>query len=653
MRPYLLASCALCFLFEQTASQAQSTTQPPHTLRDLSGLWSAKKRFGPDVRGLMIIERTTRGLVVDVAGRRAPVTVQGKQISFQLPGDEGQFSGQFESQGAIHGLWRRPGTPVNFRPTLSPVTLRSIASGRWAGELQPLSDDFSFYIFAKPSSDGSYGVVLRNPEFDIGNQWGVKKLVRTGDKLELLGGRGNAPLRVLALGQVQPELNGFSISFTQRGGTYDFARDGNASLAFPRPRGSAPYRYIAPTPLPDGWRTSDLKAEGVDESAVERLVQSIIDMQMDEADAPEIEALLMARHGHLILEEYFHGFSREQLHNIRSAGKSLTMTAIGAAMHHGAPLRLDSRVYQVLNGGSLPAGLENRKRTMTLENLLTMSSGFYCDDTDDKAPGNEDYIGDVLEEPDWVKYSLTVPMVTDPGENSVYCSMQPNLALAMLGAATHENPVSTFDRLVARPLQIGRYAWMLDPIDRPYGGGGVAIGARDFLKFGQLMLNDGTWNGRRILDAGFVKAGTSGQYHLRNVLYGYLWWVEDYPYKERMVRSYSARGAGGSLVFVVPELDLVVETMGGNFSNRRGARYLGNVIATSILPAIRERGDDPTKPIKERQFDSRYGPSKDGSRVVPVRKARTSGSVHGWMVPRRGHEFKTLSDWGLALRRSS
>ena len=70
--------------------------------------------------------------------------------------------------------------------------------------------------------------------------------------------------------------------------------------------------------------------------------------------------------------------------------------------------------------------------------------------------------------------------------------------------------------------------------------------------------------------------------------YGYLWWVEDYPYKKRMVHSFSARGAGGQLVMVVPELDLVVETMGGNYSNRRGGRYLGNLIATSILPAVRE-----------------------------------------------------------------
>jgi CubicO group peptidase (beta-lactamase class C family) len=155
----------------------------------------------------------------------------------------------------------------------------------------------------------------------------------------------------------------------------------------------------------------------------------------------------------------------------------------------------------------------------------------------------------------------------------------------------------------------------LDPMDRPYGGGGVEIGARDFIKFGQMMLNGGTWNGHRILDPGFVKAASSAQYHLRNVYYGYYWWVEDYPYKDRTLRIYSARGAGGNLVLVSPDLDLVVATMGGNYSNRRGASYLGNLIATSILPAVREKGDDPDAPVKNVDWASPYGASTDGSRV--------------------------------------
>jgi len=591
----------------QTAAPASEQAQK---LGDLSGLWRSKKYLGPEIHGQLIIERTSRGLVADIDGRQSDVVRNGEELSFGLSGNEGQFTGRFEGPSLIRGHWIKPG----WR-SASPVVLKASTGERWIGTVDPGEEEFSFYIFAKRRPDGSYDAILRNPEFDLGNQQGARRLIRDGDGVRLMAGRDDANEQVLAEGRIQPEMEGFSLTFPNRGGTYDFERDDGSSLVYPRPRPGKPYRYLPPPFLDDGWPTSTLGAEHIDKAAMERLVQSIIDMKMDEPDAPEIHALLIARHGRLVLEEYFHGFSREKLHTLRSAGKSITGTTIGAAIHAGAPIRLDSHVYQVMNKGTFPAGLEPRKRAMTLENLLTMSAGQYCDDTDDKAPGNEDYINDELQPPNVINYFMSVPMATDPGTNSVYCSMQPHLALAMLQEATNESPLRIFDRLVARPMQITHYAWPLDTNGRPYGGGSVAVRARDFMKFGQLMLNGGTWNGKRILDASYAKAAVTPQYHLRNVYYGYLWWMEDYPYKNRDLFSYSARGAGGNLTFVIPALDLVVTTMAGNYSNRRGMRYLGNLIANSILPAVREAGDDPNAPVKDLDWTSPYGPSKDGSRV--------------------------------------
>ena len=69
-----------------------------------------------------------------------------------------------------------------------------------------------------------------------------------------------------------------------------------------------------------------------------------------------------------------------------------------------------------------------------------------------QAPGNEEVIAEQTAEPDWYRYTLAVPMATPPGENSVYCSASPHLALGMLAGATGENPLDAFDRLVARPM---------------------------------------------------------------------------------------------------------------------------------------------------------------------------------------------------------
>jgi CubicO group peptidase (beta-lactamase class C family) len=286
-------------------------------------------------------------------------------------------------------------------------------------------------------------------------------------------------------------------------------------------------------------------------------------------------------------------------------------------MQAGVPLKLSSPVYQVMNGGAFPPDIEPQKRAMTLENLLTMSGGYFCDDTNENAPGNENGMWEQETEPDFYRFLMKVPLATPPGKNAVYCSAMPNLALGMAGRAAHEDPMSLFDRLIGEPMKIRRLEWGLDPAGNPYGGGGSNLLLRDFIKLGQLMLNGGTWEGRRIVSREFAARASAPLYHLRNIDYGYLWWGENYPYKDRTVYAYSARGAGGQTVTVIPQLDLVVATFAGNFSSRKGMFAAStDPIPRIILPATREPGDDKSAPVIERAYVTPYGPSKDGSRVA-------------------------------------
>jgi hypothetical protein len=90
------------------------------------------------------------------------------------------------------------------------------------------------------------------------------------------------------------------------------------------------------------------------------------------------------------------------------------------------------------------------------------------------------------------------------------------------------------------------------------------------------------------------------------------------PYKNRTVRAISARGAGGQSVTVIPAADLVVATFSGSFGSRKGMFAAStDLTPRTILPAVREPGDDPHAPVVERDFVSPYGASKDGSRVKP------------------------------------
>jgi len=158
-------------------------------------------------------------------------------------------------------------------------------------------------------------------------------------------------------------------------------------------------------------------------------------MPMDSVHASDIHGVLVARHGRLVLEEYFHGTDREQPHELRSAAKSLTSTLAGAAMQAGVPLGVETPVYKVMNGGEFPKGLDARKRALSVQHLLTMSSGLDCDDSDDQSPGNEDKVQEQTAEPDWWKLTLGLDMIRDPGEKAVYCSVQPNLLGGVLKVA--------------------------------------------------------------------------------------------------------------------------------------------------------------------------------------------------------------------------
>jgi CubicO group peptidase (beta-lactamase class C family) len=571
------------------ASAAAGAQTPSGSVDELEGLWKAQRIFTPTARGPLVIERRGATYVADMVGKRIDVRVDSGELSFQLSDGQGKFRGKLQGDGDILGHWFPPRSPSGF-DRIVPVVLRASSRTRWSGEVTPADDQFSFYLLVRKGPDGSMSAFLRNPQRDIGTLMGVERLVREGATVKLIGKRrGQTQERELAVGTYSGEDSVLTLGFSSRGGSYDFRREGDESNFYPRGKKAARYAYAgAPLARDDGWPTTTLDDVGIDRPAIEAVVQRIIDTPMESGHNLQVDGILVARHGKLVLEEYFHGEHRDKLHETRSAAKSMTATIVGAAMYAGAPLALSTPVYQIMNGGTFPAGLEPRKRSMTLEHLLTMSSGYFCDDANPSAPGNENAMQDESGAQDFYEFTLNVPMATPPGERAVYCSINPNLALGLVGRATGESPLYTFDRLVGGPLQIRRYAWPFDPVGHPYGGGGVHFLPRDFMKIGQLMLDDGTWHGRRILSADFVRRATAPRYQLGSMTYGYAWWGLDYPYGNRTVHAFAALGNGGQNVIVVPELDLVVAVYASNYGDRVMMEIQNDLVPRQILPAVLE-----------------------------------------------------------------
>lgn len=219
-----------------------------------------------------------------------------------------------------------------------------------------------------------------------------------------------------------------------------------------------------------------------------------------------------------------------------------------------------------------------------------MTSGFYCDDSDPKAPGNEDKIADQTDEPDYYKLALKLPMESDPGTHPVYCSISPHLAGGVLSRAAGKSLPVLFHELIAEPMQIRRYHMNLSPSGDAYMGGGIRFLPRDFMKLAQMHMNGGTWNGRRIVSEEWARRATSPLQRLgRRGGYGYLWWLDERPYKGRTVKTYLAGGNGSQVAMAVPELDLVIGFWGGNYSGTTGFIPQDVYVPEWILPAVQDR----------------------------------------------------------------
>lgn len=555
---------------------------------DLSGLWGAKMYFGPEAHGTLILEKSSKGWTADFMGRRIAIAKNGDVLTFSLPEGQGSFRAKLGTGETIaHGQWIQPPARINA-PFATGVRFVPDGPDRWRGNVQPVDDTLTVYLPVTKQVDGTLATFIRNPERNLGVFAKASRIERDGNTIRVIGvAQGQKSESALMTGTYDPAADEMHLYFARAGTMLDFRRESDDSDFYPRGKHPAPYAYHPPLARDDGWPTGTLAEADIDQKSIEALVQMVLDTPMGSLDAVQADGILIARHGKLVFEEYFHGENRDRLHETRSASKSLTATLVGAAMQAGLPVHLSDPVYKVMYGGHFPKGLEARKRKMTLENLLTQASGFYCDDNDPKAPGRENTMTDDSPEPDYYKYTLAVPMAYEPGQVSIYCSANPNLAIGVLTRATGEHAMDLFDRLLGDPLQIARDAWFLSPALQPYGGGGTRLLPRDFMKLGQLMLDDGLWNGKRILSHAFVERASSPLYDLNHIKYGFLWWGIDYPFKNRTVHAYFASGNGGQSVIVIPELDLVVANYGANYATRQGID-LQNYTPRFILPAVSE-----------------------------------------------------------------
>jgi len=320
------------------------------------------------------------------------------------------------------------------------------------------------------------------------------------------------------------------------------------------------FNYQAPEQVEGDWPVGMLspasKPELVD--VLERVLdQSLVG----------IESVLIAKNGNLIVEEYFYGFDRDEAHQCRSVTKSVGSLLIGIALDQRLIPGVETPIAELFPEHAKEHQWSDRKRSMQLKPVLSMSCGLEGDDLKDQFT-----VARATEaSADWVDYALSLPMVETPGEHFAYSGGSLMILSGALQRAVGMSVQEFARKNLFGPLGIKEPQWFSSPAGLPYFSSGLRLTPRDLAKLGQLCLDKGQWQGKQIVSEEWVSESTRARFEVPSYgySYGYLWWsTELHDESGNSLDVFMALGYGGQHIFVVPERSLVVVITSGNYHLR-------------------------------------------------------------------------------------
>ena len=324
--------------------------------------------------------------------------------------------------------------------------------------------------------------------------------------------------------------------------------------------GQKVYQYAVPPQQTDGWETENLLQEIADTTLLFNFFNKMIN------EDHQVHSILLVKDGKLVLEEYFGDYSRDQKHDLRSATKSILSLLVGIAIDKGFIESVDDPIFKYLKNLEPQKNIDSRKEQITIRHLLTMSTGLDCNDWDKASKGQEDK---VYKKKDWLQYTLDLPMVRDPGDSALYCSMGVVLAAEVVSQASGMSIDAFAEKYLFAPLGIENVQWGHTTTGREIipSGKRLYMSSRDFAKIGQLVMNHGAWGDQQIVSTDWIRQATERQTNLAGLDYGFLWWSIPFQIGDELKKETVATGNGGQYLMLFPELNLVAAFTGGAYNS--------------------------------------------------------------------------------------
>lgn len=344
-------------------------------------------------------------------------------------------------------------------------------------------------------------------------------------------------------------------------------------------------------------QTNDLPRSTPEEQGVPSKALVALFDSLNALPLTDMHGVVVMRHGKVIAEMYPRPYAPEYRQTIYSASKTLVGVAVGLAIEDNR-LRLDDRVAAFFPE-LLPDSVSKDLADMTVEHLLKMASGVKPD-WNLRSRHTE-----------WVKGFLAKPVVA-PGTAYAYDSMVSYMLCAIVQRVTGKKVTEYLQERVFTPMNVTEWAWEESPEGINTGGWGVHIQPESLAKFGQLILDEGRWEGKQLVPAEWIREMCKKQMETGRETYGYhIWHCGGH---EGAVR---ADGALGQYVFSVLDKDMVIVMTEATLGNGKDQRRL---IWDILLPVMKD------EPLPANKKDYQLLQKKQASYKLPEVKGKASSA---------------------------
>lgn len=260
-----------------------------------------------------------------------------------------------------------------------------------------------------------------------------------------------------------------------------------------------------------------------------------------------IHNILIARNGNLILDVPIYRLTSGRPSDQLSLTRTVVAALIGVAIDQGYIEGVDQSVLDFFPDRAIE-NLDQRKESLTIEHLLTMTSGLSCEDPQ---------LGlGLYEAEDKVQFMLDLPMERTPGDQFFECDFDSHLLAAVLQVATGSSALDFANQTLFEPMGIREVDWLSDPNGGNYGVQGLLMSPSDTAKLGMLFLNGGWWDGAQLVPQSWVETSLSEHVTTGSDAFGYGWWIN-------ASGTISSKERRGQWMTLLPDLDLVVVLTSG------------------------------------------------------------------------------------------